>query len=310
MTIIQDGEFKGAIVGTDGNDAIQESGIIFGVQGNDTLSGNGGNDTIYAGKDNDILYGGGGDDFLRGDQGNDTIYGDVGNDTIYGGKGDDVLYSGEGIDILYGSIGSDTFNVKPGDRLPDYNPGEGDVLIGNYSVDNGVVKDKPASTIPTISVPSIPTPVIPTIPPISVPPIPTPVVRIPGQDTVAAYSNGRDVIGIGRQADRNSELSSTPGSDTLTGSGNSILVGIPGDPDTFAANLNTRVTADGIKNFDPSQDQILLPAVLQGKIQINPSRPGVGPNSFYVGGSQKIYFSVFQTGDLTVAKIEAAIKYV
>ncbi|MEG3930759.1 hypothetical protein QT990_05785 [Microcoleus sp. T3_B1] len=272
---------------------------MFGVQGNDTLSGNGGNDTIYAGKDNDILYGGGGDDFLRGDQGNDTIYGGEGNDTIYGGKGDDFIFGGEGINILYGSNGSDTFNVKAGDQLPDYNPAEGDVLIGNFSVENGVLQ---AITTPT------PTP-SPTPTPTPAPaPTPTPTPVIPRQDSVAAYSNGSEVIGVGRTAPRNSELASESGSDTLTGSGSSILVGIAGDPDSFAANLNSRLIGDGIKNFG-TEDEILLPTVLQGKIRIVPSTRE--PNGFFVQGNQKNYLFVYNSqNNLTATTIEQAIKYI
>ena len=284
MTIIQDGEFKGATVGTDGNDAIQESGIIFGVQGNDTLSGNAGNDTIYAGKDNDILYGGGGDDFLRGDQGNDTIYGGAGNDTIYGGKGDDVLYSGEGIDILYGSIGSDTFNVKEGDKVPDFVSGD-DVLIGNFTVENGIVR---AITTPTpVVVP--PTPVIP--------PTPTPRTTFPVPDGVK--------IGPSR-----STTSASQGDDTLTGGGNATLVGAMNDKDSFLLNVNPAASTDRISGFEKNNDFILIPSSFQGKVQVYSDERF--PTLAVVTSSQKVFAAIELGGNpaLTVADIQSRIQYI
>lgn len=250
----------------------------FGVQGNDTLSGNAGNDTIYAGKDNDILYGGGGDDFLRGDQGNDTIYGGAGNDTIYGGKGDDIFYSGEGIDILYGGIGSDTFNVKEGDKVPDFVSGD-DVLIGNFTVENGIVR---AITTPTpVVVP--PTPVIP--------PTPTPTTRFPVPDGVKIST-------------RNGSLTATSGNDTITGGGNSTLIGANGDVDNFLVNSNPASDGDWIRSFGP-EDKILIPNSFNGKVGINTDErfPGI----VIVGVSSKNFAFITNANK---DQVKAAIVYI
>lgn len=115
-------------IGSDGNDSIEETGIIFGKKGNDILSGREGNDTIYGGKDNDTIYGNGGNDFLRGDLADDLIYGGEGNDTIYGGKGNDTIYGDGGSDLLFGDSGDDIIYGGEGDTLTS---GEGnDTFFG------------------------------------------------------------------------------------------------------------------------------------------------------------------------------------
>ncbi len=67
-----------------------ESNILFGNAGQDTLEGRGGNDT---------LIGGDGADTLRGGSGNDRISAGDGVDVIDGGEGADILdYSLNGQD--------------------------------------------------------------------------------------------------------------------------------------------------------------------------------------------------------------------
>jgi Ca2+-binding RTX toxin-like protein len=85
------------LYGTDGDDTItggDVSEIIKGLAGNDVIYGNGGNDTIDGGTGNDTLYGGNGNDtyiFNLG-SGVDTI---IENDTTNGNT--DVIKFGEGI---------------------------------------------------------------------------------------------------------------------------------------------------------------------------------------------------------------------
>ncbi|PZV36486.1 hypothetical protein B5V02_22180, partial [Mesorhizobium kowhaii] len=73
--------------GSQGNDAPPTfnalPNIIYGLGGNDTLSGGGGNDQIYGGT------------------GNDTLAGDLGDDTLNGGADNDILTGGDGLDVLY-----------------------------------------------------------------------------------------------------------------------------------------------------------------------------------------------------------------
>ena len=292
-------------VGTNGDDAIGESGIIYGLKGNDILAGRSDNDTIYAGQNNDTLYGDGGDDFLRGDRGDDLVYGNDGNDTLHGGKGNDSLYGGEGDDILFGGDGSDTIIADSGDVI-EITGDEGDLIFaqvgtrivnfrndidtltgGNFRLENGVVVQI------TISTP--------------VAPVESPIFTIPTPRITTPTPTIPDGV---KTAPRNGSLDAAPGPDILTGGGNSTLIGATGDPDSFVANLNTGLTADAINNFG-AEDEILLPASLRGRIQVIPSRPGVGPTSFFVRGAEKIYFSVLNpTGVLNVATVESSITYI
>jgi Ca2+-binding RTX toxin-like protein len=81
------------VVGGSGNDVIDASiaavsaHILYGMGGNDTLTGSDGSDTLYGGWGSDILNGGKGNDLLVGGDGNDTLQGGPANDVI---KGDDV----------------------------------------------------------------------------------------------------------------------------------------------------------------------------------------------------------------------------
>jgi hypothetical protein len=193
LNTIADGEYAGAYIGSDGNDTIQASGIIFGLQGSDALGGESSNDTIFGGKDNDDVFGGGGNDFLRGDQASDTVRGGLGNDTLYGGKGDDLIFGDEGDDVLFGGEGSDTFGgLNVGDQISDYDP-QFDKLIGDFFVENGFVKAITAPTPVIPPTPSIPTPIIPVIP------------------------NGVKVV------PSRTQTTASQGDDTLTGSGNTAL---------------------------------------------------------------------------------------
>ncbi len=103
---------KGEIIGTSGNDKIENSSEfdeIFGGDGNDILVG------VQIG---DILYGEGGNDFLLGGQGKDTLDGGIGNDILIGGLGADTLIGGDGSDqFVFDSTGAD-------DTVLDFTLGE------------------------------------------------------------------------------------------------------------------------------------------------------------------------------------------
>lgn len=79
--------------------------IIFGTNSNE-MDGRGLTGTRKA----DVIYGLGGDDYLSGDRGNDTLYGGEGNDTLRGGDGSDLLDGGEGLDLV--SYSSDFGSVR------------------------------------------------------------------------------------------------------------------------------------------------------------------------------------------------------
>ncbi|WP_216075322.1 Ig-like domain-containing protein [Acinetobacter indicus] len=85
------------VEGTDESDtnldqsAASGSVLIYGYNGEDTITGSAYNDVIYGGIGNDVIHGG------------------AGNDLIYGGAGDDTIHGGSGLNILNGGAGADTF---------------------------------------------------------------------------------------------------------------------------------------------------------------------------------------------------------
>ena len=127
--------------GTNGDDVYDSYGdpnvvYIFGLGGNDTLTGYSVNCDIYGGTGNDSLigysqesqiYGGVGDDFLNftyqyvyanGGDGNDFIRDDAygsGNDTLYGGLGNDFIENMyDSTARIYGDDGNDTISIGGG----------------------------------------------------------------------------------------------------------------------------------------------------------------------------------------------------
>jgi Ca2+-binding RTX toxin-like protein len=85
---------------------------LYGMRGNDTLSGLDGTDRLFGGVGNDRLNGGSGNDQLYGGTGNDTIKGDAGNDQLWGGGGTDSLRGGTGNDLYFHSNGATIFEAS------------------------------------------------------------------------------------------------------------------------------------------------------------------------------------------------------
>ena len=112
-----DAGFAGELIinGGAGAAAISADGLASPVM----LYGDDGDDTLTGGRADDILRGGGGDDILSGGDGDDTLAGSSGRDTLNGNAGDDRL-SGQGSsgDVLTGGTGDDRLDGGDGtDRL-------------------------------------------------------------------------------------------------------------------------------------------------------------------------------------------------
>jgi Ca2+-binding RTX toxin-like protein len=113
---------------------------IVGSINNDSFNFSNHNDSI-------ILFGEDGDDSIQGSSFNDRLYGGAGADKLYGGIGNDVLDGGAGNDSLEGGAGNDVFVFGKGygdDTINAYDAAEGcydlirlvglapeDVVIGN-----------------------------------------------------------------------------------------------------------------------------------------------------------------------------------
>lgn len=111
-----------------------DSNLLRGVAGNDTIRGNGGNDTIYGLDGSDELDGGDGSDQIYAGPGQDTLSGAAGHDGLFGEDGDDYLSGGTGADTLIGGLGNDTLY---GDSSIDWlEGGDGnDSLVGGTGAD-------------------------------------------------------------------------------------------------------------------------------------------------------------------------------
>jgi Ca2+-binding RTX toxin-like protein len=128
--------------GGDGNDTITldetngtlPAALLFGGDGNDTLTGGSGNDELLGQEGNDSLSGRGGADLLSGGGGNDFIAGGAGNDTLFGGDGDDFLDGDQGADIGFLGAGNDVFKWDQGDGsdIVEGGPGFDEMLFNGF----------------------------------------------------------------------------------------------------------------------------------------------------------------------------------
>lgn len=129
---------KAIYYGFDGDDEIytnDQSSIVFGGAGGDTIYGGDGNDHLYGyglGGDpstdgNDYIDGGAGNDYIQGNAGDDTLLGGDGNDRIQGGQGDDLIFGGDGHDVINGNKGDDTIHGNDGNDI--IRGGQGNDLI-------------------------------------------------------------------------------------------------------------------------------------------------------------------------------------
>ena len=147
------------IIGTEGDDSLTNSldgATIQALGGNDTIYNDGANTSISGGSGNDKIsnggwfdengkyHSGGSNVTISGDDGNDKIYGDDGNDWLGGGNGNDTLYGGGGNDTLSGDAGNDKIYGNEG---KDYlKGGEGNDSLaggaGNDTLYGDAGKDK------------------------------------------------------------------------------------------------------------------------------------------------------------------------
>lgn len=119
------------LIGTAADDTLTgtaAANVMDGREGNDTIRSLGGNDTVQGGQGNDRIDGGAGADRINGGEGDDRLVGGGGGDRLRGDAGNDILVGGAGIDILTGGLGGDTFVFSAGDRVTDFNAGQGDQI--------------------------------------------------------------------------------------------------------------------------------------------------------------------------------------
>lgn len=129
--------------GTDGNNSpnlTANADQYHGLDGDDTIDGEGGADTLCGGVGNDSITGsGGGDDINAGDSADPTVNGNDGSDNLHGGDNADNLHGGAdpdevaadaGKDDSYGQGGNDA--ILPGVPGQD---GQPDLVAGGNGTD-------------------------------------------------------------------------------------------------------------------------------------------------------------------------------
>ena len=89
----------GTSITSDSHGGSDSAHLSISYQDSHILTGTAGNDTLVAGN---------GDNILNGGDGNDILTAGPGNNELHGGAGNDLLYSGPGNDLLDGGIGNDT----------------------------------------------------------------------------------------------------------------------------------------------------------------------------------------------------------
>ena len=138
----------------DTEDCPADINLVFGDDGDNTLTGTPERDTVLGGGGNDTMGGGAGDDCLRGGAGNDTVAGEAGNDNVGGGDGDDQLTGNDGDDTLSGAGGNDSLGGGAGndvgtggDGNDGLDGGPGDDLLAGEGGDDTIFGGPDADTI-------------------------------------------------------------------------------------------------------------------------------------------------------------------
>ena len=91
-----------------------ESILVNGGDGDDSIETGAGNDTVNGGEGNDEIVGGDGNDVISGGDDDDILVGNDGEDVITDGEGDDIVVAGAGSDDITNGAGDDTFFVPDG----------------------------------------------------------------------------------------------------------------------------------------------------------------------------------------------------
>lgn len=134
------------IAGTDGDDTI-DTGL-----GQDIAYGGAGDDTIDGGRETDVLYGGSGDDVIAGNSGDDLIRGGTGDDLIKAGAGNDIVVDRDGNDTVRGGSENDIVDVRDlaSDGADEVTLGTGDDAV--LADDGDLVKLGAGNDLAVVSV--------------------------------------------------------------------------------------------------------------------------------------------------------------
>ena len=119
--------------------------VEFGDGARNTIFGLGGDDRISGRGNNDVLHGDAGDDILFGGGGRDRLYGGADDDTLDGGSRADRFWAGDGNDTLRLNGGADRvfYELAAGnqgrDVLVGFTIGTDKILLQDYTPSNGAL---------------------------------------------------------------------------------------------------------------------------------------------------------------------------
>jgi Ca2+-binding RTX toxin-like protein len=117
--------------------------ILYGSPGEETLVGTEKNSILYGREGDDLLIGGAGQDSLYGEDGNDTLDGGTDRDWLYGGAGNNTYLVAKGMDLDTAmgsslSVANDTVVFAPGIRPEDISVQLGETT-GGWNAQSGDV---------------------------------------------------------------------------------------------------------------------------------------------------------------------------
>ncbi|NCT46278.1 MAG: calcium-binding protein, partial [Microcystis aeruginosa G11-09] len=112
---------------------------IFGLDGNDTVSGGGGDDKVFGGEGNDVVNGDTGNDELNGGNGNDTLQGTNNGtgeqDYLQGGTGSDRFILADTTKTFYDDGNATNAGTNDYARIADFNTTDDIIQLRGSSSD-------------------------------------------------------------------------------------------------------------------------------------------------------------------------------
>lgn len=130
-----------------GNDVVDSKqsntagAIVYGGEGNDTITGGGGNDFLFGQGGDDIITARHGDDVAVGGDGNDTLTGGIGRDILFGGLGTDSLVGNTDDDILVAGSTSHDGDLAALENIRSIWQSAGDYATRVNTLSNGLLSD-------------------------------------------------------------------------------------------------------------------------------------------------------------------------
>jgi Ca2+-binding RTX toxin-like protein len=123
--------------GSDSINATLGTHMIYGNQGNDTISLNSGSYTTFGGQGDDTIHADDSSNVIYGNQGADSIATISGSSTVFGGQNDDHYNGSFGSAVVYGNKGDDSLSVENMAATVFGGQGDDDIVVGGHVAGTG-----------------------------------------------------------------------------------------------------------------------------------------------------------------------------